>query len=133
MYVHILYTEKEVMCHCLYFFHPLSHFTVTSIYPPSRVTSHYHQPSFILTMILRQTSALISERERETNREGGEGQTWEYTEEATKWTTNHPLISMTWKTCFPSASKHNYASEHALRKSFNNKSSPSLIMPNISR
>ena len=104
--------------------------------PPSRAKSHYHQPFFILTMMLRQASALIREREREAGlgrAKQQRDQTWEYTEEATKWTTNHTLISTRWKTCFPSASKHIYASEHTLRRSFNNKSSSSLIMPNVNR
>lgn len=100
--------------------------------PPSRAKSHYHQPFFILTMMLRQASALIREREGGWGREKQQrDQTWECTEEATKWTTNPPLISTRWKTCFPSASKHNYASERTLRRSFNNKSASSLIMPNI--
>lgn len=131
-----IYTDdssEEELCNTFFLFHsppPLAdiHLLPRLKDPPSRVKRYYHHPFFILTMMLRQTSALIKEREKEGGRQQSNKEIRpENTQKRPPSGPQITLLSLRWKTCFPWASKHNYASKHTLSRSFSSKSSPSLI------
>lgn len=86
-------------------------------------------------MMLREASALIREREGGWRGESRAKERSDLRIHRRGHQVDHksPSYLHQMKDLFSSASKQNYASEHTLRRSFKNESSPSLIMPNISR